>query len=88
MRDCRRGIISLVQMKSPASSASAAEDMTDLMICAMVRMGPLQDGTGSSSEHMMCAAARLLELLTLRKAASAWAPRIILLARKVMPSLG
>jgi hypothetical protein len=32
MRDCRRGTISLAQMKSPASSASVADNMTHLMI--------------------------------------------------------
>ena len=41
MRDWRRGTISLVQMKRVASLDSAAEDVMNLMICAMVSMGPL-----------------------------------------------
>ena len=41
MRDWRRGTISLAEMKRVASSDSAAEDVMNLMICAMVRMGPL-----------------------------------------------
>ena len=41
VRDWRIGNISLAQTKGPASSASADEDMTFLMICATVRTGPL-----------------------------------------------
>ena len=41
MRDWQRGTIYLSQMKSPDISASSEEDMTNLMICAMVRTGPL-----------------------------------------------
>ena len=36
------GIISFAVMKSVAGSASAAEDMMNLMICAMVRTAPLR----------------------------------------------
>ena len=64
-RDCRSGTISLAQMYSPASSASAAEEATNLMIWARVMMGPLCGGTGTSSDTMMCAPARLRALLTL-----------------------
>ena len=46
MRDCRRGTISLAQMKRLESLASAAEDMMNLMICEIVRTGPLCEGTG------------------------------------------
>ena len=38
----------LAQIKRPESSASAAEDVTCLMICVMVRTGPLTEGTGVS----------------------------------------
>ena len=41
MRVWRIGTISLAVMNNLASSASAAEDMTYLTICAMVRIGPL-----------------------------------------------
>ena len=43
-----RGIMALAQMKRPESSASAAEDMTFLMIWAIVRTGPLREGRGCS----------------------------------------
>ena len=38
--------MALVQMKRPESLASAAEDMTFLMIWEIVRTGPLIEGTG------------------------------------------
>ena len=53
MRVCWMDTISLAVVKSPASSVSAAEDMTNLMIWAMVRMDPLGRGKGSSSERKM-----------------------------------
>ena len=43
----RMGAIYLVMVNNPASLASAPEDMTYLIICAMVRIGPLYHGTGS-----------------------------------------
>ena len=45
--------MALAQMKRPESSASAAEDVTFLVICAMVRTGPLMEGTGVSTESMI-----------------------------------
>ena len=50
---CRSGTISLAQMYRPASSDSAAEDMTHLIIWEMVRTGPLYLGTGTSSDNIM-----------------------------------
>ena len=41
------------QMKRPESSASAADDMTFLIIWAIVRTGLLREGTGVFSERMM-----------------------------------
>ena len=38
--------MALEQMKRPESLASAAEDMTFLIIWAIVRMGALREGTG------------------------------------------
>ena len=60
-----RGTMSLAVIKIAASPASAAEDMTNLIIWVMVRIGPLYLGLGSSSERNMCAPARLhvLEIL-------------------------
>ena len=53
VRDWRSGTIALAKMKRPASSASAAEDMTFLMICATVRTGPLYVGAGTFSDSIM-----------------------------------
>ena len=47
VRDWRSGTMALEQMKRPASSASAAEDMTFLMICETVRTGSLYVGAGT-----------------------------------------
>ena len=80
VRDWHSGTISLAQMKRPASSASAAEDMMFLMICATVRTGPLYVGAGTFSESIMCAPARLRALVTLRYAASECAARTTPLA--------
>ena len=52
-RAWRSGIISLAILKRPASSASAADDMTVLMIWAIVRTGPLWAGTSTSSESII-----------------------------------
>ena len=71
----RRGTISLAVMNRSASSASAAEYMTNFIIWAMVRMGTLCRGLVSSSESDMCAPDRLHCLEILRYAASEWAAR-------------
>ena len=41
VRDCHSGTISLAMAKRPASSASEADEMTFLIICEMLRNGPL-----------------------------------------------
>ena len=66
MRACRSGNIYLAMVKKPDSSASEANEMTLLMICAMVRTGPLWRGIGTSSESTMWAPERMRALLTLR----------------------
>ena len=53
MRVFLRNIITLAQMKRPESSSSAAEDMTFLIIWAIVRTSPLREGTGVFLETMM-----------------------------------
>ena len=53
MRVFLRGIMALAQMKWPESLASEAEDMTFLMIWAIVRTGSFREGTGVFSESMM-----------------------------------
>ncbi len=74
------GIISRPVMKSAASSDLAAEAMTNLMIWAIDRMAPLNNGNGPFSERQMQASALLQELVLLWKPASAWAQSIMLLA--------
>ena len=53
VRDWRSGTMALAQTKRPASSASAAEDMTFLMIYETMRTGPLYVGAGTFSESIM-----------------------------------
>ena len=80
--------MALAQMNRPAILASAAEDITNLMIWEIVRTGPLLVGTVVSSESMMCAPARLRALLTLRYAALECPARTMSLARKRILLLG
>ena len=75
-------------MYSAASSASAADDMTNLIILASVRMDPLSRGMASFSEQKMYKPPRLRDLDTLRYEASEWLARTISLALYVMPSFG
>ena len=74
-------------MKSPANSASEAEDMTTLIIWARERTGPLPWGIGSLSEQKICDPARLREQVSMRYAASECAAKTMFLALYVMPSL-
>ena len=60
------GTISYAVMKRPASSASAADAVTNLITCAMERTGPLGLGMGSFLDTKMCAPARLQALGLLR----------------------
>ena len=53
VRDWRSGTMALAQMKRPASPASAAEDMTFLMICETVRTGPLYFRNETFSDSIM-----------------------------------
>ena len=66
MRVWQRRIISLAQTKRPACSDSVAEELTNLMIFAIGRTGPLMLGTGKFSDSMMCAPDRLWAFMTLR----------------------
>ena len=81
MRVWRIGTIYLAVMNNPEISPLVAEDMTYLIMCAMVSMGPLWRGTGSFPVNMMLSSTRLHALLTLRYAASEWVARIISLDR-------
>ncbi len=88
MRVCLWGIISLAVTKRAASSDSAADAITNLMIWAMERTAPLNRGNGLFCERKMCALAQLQELVSLRNPASEWAHRIMSLDQKMMPSEG
>ena len=81
----RSYIISLAVMYSAAISASAAEAITFMTICAIVNTGTLSFGLGSFSERRIWAPALLWAFYSLRKPASAWADNIISLFRKRMP---
>ena len=84
----RSGIIFLAMMYSSAISASAVDSITVLMICAIVKTGPLSFGLGSFSERSICAPARLLDLFLLRKPASVCAATIISLFSKKYTIIG
>ena len=64
-------------MYNAAISASAADAITVLMICAIVKTGPLSFGFGSFSESNICAPARLLDFDSLRNPAYVCAANII-----------
>ena len=80
VRDWRSGTIALAQMRRPTSSASAADDMTFLMIYATVRTRPLYVGARRFYESIMCAPVRLRSLVPLRYAASECSARTMPLA--------
>jgi hypothetical protein len=73
---------------SAASSASAADAMTNLMIWEIVSTGPFGRGIGSSSDRKMCAPALLRDPFSVRKLASECAASTIEEARYVIPSAG
>ena len=51
----RIGTSSFAVTQRAPSSASAADDMTNLMICAIVRTGPFHFGSSTFSDKKMCA---------------------------------
>ena len=51
---CCTGMASLQLIYRAPSSAYAAEDITDLIICAIVRMTPLFGGSGESLDMKKC----------------------------------
>ena len=71
------GIIFLAVMYNVAISASAAEAITDLMICAIVNTGPLRFGFGSFSDRKIWAPALLWDFDWLINPASACASNIM-----------
>ena len=65
------GIISRAVIKRTASSDSAADAKTNLMIWAIERTVPLNHGKWSFSDRKMCAPARLQDWDSLRKPTAA-----------------
>ena len=82
------GIIFFAVINSSAISASAADAITVLIICAIVNTGPLSFGFGSFYERNICAPALFLALDSFRNPASACAANIISLFLNSIPSLG
>ena len=54
-----RWTASFVLMKIPLSSASSADDLTDFMICALLRMAPLFGGMSALVDKKKCPPALL-----------------------------
>ena len=61
---CHAGTASQQLMYSAPISASAAEDMSALIICAMVWIAPLLAGDGVLSDMKKCPPARLRALVS------------------------
>ena len=75
------GTILFAVINMAASSDLVAEDMTNLIISAMVRMGPLCLGIGSSSDRKMRTPEQLREQVLLRNLELEWPTITMLLAR-------
>ena len=73
----RMGTIYLAVMYSASSDASAAEDITNLMIWEIVKEAPFHLGVVSFSDKNMWAPAQLHALGLLLNPASEWAARIM-----------
>ena len=84
----RSGIIFLAVIYSAAISASAADSITFLMICAIVKTDPLSFGLGLFFERNIYAPARILAFDSLINPASACAANIISPFLKRIPSSG
>ena len=76
----RMGTIVLEVMNMPASLDLAADYITNLIICVIVRTAPFSLVTGSYSERKLWAPDRLLSLDLFRYPALDWADRVMLLA--------
>ena len=84
----RSGIIFFAMINSAAISASAADAITVLIICEIVKTCPLSFGFGSFYERNICAPVLLLNRDSLRNSASACAANIISLFLNRITSLG
>ncbi len=77
---CRRYTASFALMKIAPNSASAADDITALIIVAMVRIAPLLGGLSTLFDRKKCPPARLRDFVSLQYPASLWTASIMLLA--------
>ena len=77
----RMGTISLAVMYRTHSSASATEDIANLMIWISVKTAPFHWGVGLFSDKNMWAPARLRALDLLLNPASEWDARIMSLSQ-------
>ena len=84
----RIGTIVLAVMYGAVSSASTADDITGLMIFAIVNIYLFIGGVATSSVKKMGSPALLLALVLLGKPASAYADSTMPLALKSIPSSG
>ena len=79
-RDWRAGMASLQLMNSAPSSASAADDMTSLMILEIVKTAPLLGGNAVLLDIKKCPPAMLLDFVSERYESLLWPDRTISLA--------
>ena len=77
--------IFLVLRYSAASSASAADAITGLMIFAIVKNAPFSGGVATSLVKKMCAPALLLALVSFSKPVSACAYSTMPISLKIIP---
>ena len=80
----RAGMASCQLMKRATSLASAAEDMTDFMICVIVMKAPLFGGMAELLDMKKCPLDLLRAFVSDRYEASLWPTRTMLLALYVM----
>ena len=86
--NCRCGMASCELIKSAASSASAADDITARMICEVVCIAPLFVGNSSFSDKKKWPPARLRAFVSERYDASLCAVSTMLLALYVTIASG
>ena len=84
----RIGTIFLAVRYSAASSASAADAITGLMIFAVVKIALFSGGVATSPVKKMCAPALIHALVSFRKPVSVCAASNMPLALKSMPPYG
>ena len=82
------GVIFFAMINSAVISASAADAITVLIICAIFNTGLLSFGLGSFSKRNICTLDLLLACYSLRSPAYSCAANTISLFLNMIPSLG